>query len=174
MPRLTRVRIELSAAGLIVANEGAPFTRDGVASLKLANFSPKRTRKRQMVGNKGLGFRAVLNWTRTPLVLSEGLALAFSAAAAHDRQQRLARTSEKLRTLIAEEQKTSGVLIVPLLTFSGFRENGEVGHFFVVPDGATLPVPILGEDTAEGGHPLGSHQGDGSQDWKKSRDPRAD
>jgi len=121
-----RVRIELSAAGLIVANEGAPFTRDGVASLKLANFSPKRTRKRQMVGNKGLGFRAVLNWTRTPLVLSEGLALAFSAAAAHYRQQRLARTSEKLRTLIAEEQKTSGVLIVPLLTFPGFRENGEV------------------------------------------------
>lgn len=68
------MRIELSTARLIVANEGAPFIRDGVASLKLANFRPKRTRKRQMVGNKGLGFRAVLNWTRTPLVLSDGLA----------------------------------------------------------------------------------------------------
>jgi len=121
-----RVRIELSAAGLIVANEGAPFTRDGVASLKLANFSPKRTRKRQMVGNKGLGFRAVLNWTRTPLVLSDGLALAFSAAAAQDRQQRLAGTSEKLRALIAEEQKSAGALIVPLLAFPGFRPDGEV------------------------------------------------
>src|SRR5438045_2494044 len=31
-----RVRIELSRTGLLIANEGAPFTRKGVTSLKLA------------------------------------------------------------------------------------------------------------------------------------------
>ena len=121
-----RVRIEFSTDGLIVANEGAPFKRDGVASLKLAHFSPKRTGKRQMVGNKGLGFRAVLNWTRTPLVLSEGLALAFSTAAAHACQQTLASRSEELRALIVEEQKMAGELIVPRLAFPGFRSDGEL------------------------------------------------
>ena len=68
-----RVSIEVLPIGLLIANEGAAFTTDGVASLKLANLSPKRSRQRQTIGNKGLGFRAVLNWTRTPIVLSGGL-----------------------------------------------------------------------------------------------------
>src|SRR5439155_20609391 len=115
-----RVRIELSSSGLVIANEGAPFTTEGVASLQLANFSPKRKRKRQTVGSKGLGFRAVLNWTRTPLVFSEALALGFSARAALNRQQRLAAQNERLRTLIETEQENLGSLVVPLLAFPDF------------------------------------------------------
>jgi hypothetical protein len=115
-----RVRIELSRSGLLVANEGVPFTREGVASLKLANFSPKRSRKRQTIGSKGLGFRAVLNWSRTPSIFSDSLALRFSAAAAEKRQEQLAARSTPLRRLIAEEQETAGSLIVPLLAFPDF------------------------------------------------------
>ncbi len=118
-----RVRIELLADGLIVANEGAPFTRDGVASLRLANISPKRGRKRQTIGSKGLGFRAVLNWSKTPTIISDSLALRFSAAAAEKRQHQLEASSTALRRLIAEEQSTAGSLIVPLLAFPDFGSS---------------------------------------------------
>ena len=65
--QLGRVRIELHPEGLLVANTGQPFSRDGVDSLRLAHLSPKRARRAQLVGHKGLGFRAVLNWARFPL-----------------------------------------------------------------------------------------------------------
>jgi hypothetical protein len=122
-----RVRVELSSVGLVIANEGAPFTTEGVASLQLANFSPKRNRKRQTVGSKGLGFRAVLNWTRTPLVFSDALVLGFSTTTALNRQQKLAAQDERLRTLIQAEQENLGSLVVPLLAFPDFHRNGESG-----------------------------------------------
>ena len=120
-----RVHIELLPIGLLIANEGAGFTTAGVDSLRLANLSPKRSRQRQTIGNKGLGFRAVLNWTRKPIVLSGGLSLAFSTTASESCQRKLA-DIETLRVLISSEQQTSGRLIVPLLAFPGFTADGDL------------------------------------------------
>jgi len=51
----SRVLIELTERGLIVANTGAPFTTGGVKSLRMPNFSPK-TGRVQLIGNKVLDF----------------------------------------------------------------------------------------------------------------------
>src|SRR5690606_33927729 len=45
---------------LRIANNGTPFDISGVQSLMLAYKSSKN--KRHYIGNKGLGFRSVLNW----------------------------------------------------------------------------------------------------------------
>jgi hypothetical protein len=45
---------------LITANTGAPFSKAGVPSFRFPHTSPKSGENPQMVGNKGLGFRAVL------------------------------------------------------------------------------------------------------------------
>lgn len=63
--------------GLCFANKGNPFTREGVESLTLPGLSPKEDPQRY-IGNKGIGFRSILNWTKTPIVLSANLRLAFS------------------------------------------------------------------------------------------------
>ena len=71
-----RVVIELRPEGLIVANTGSAFSVGGVASLQTAHLSPKRRNRRQFIGNKGLGFRSILNSTKNYMVAgSEPLTL---------------------------------------------------------------------------------------------------
>jgi hypothetical protein len=120
------VRFELLPAGLIAANTGAPFSQAGVASLRLPHTSPKPGEGPQMVGNKGLGFRAVLNWTRFPIVLSADLAIVFSARVAKQKQEELARRSEELAECIKRQQALSGELVVPLLAFAGFSHGADL------------------------------------------------
>jgi hypothetical protein len=63
-----RVRIEVGAAGLVVANTGHPFRTGGIESLMTPNASDKPGRKVALIGAKGLGFRSLLNWSREPVI----------------------------------------------------------------------------------------------------------
>src|SRR5436190_12396166 len=83
-----KVRIELSEAGLIVANTGERFQPEGVTSLMLAHLSPK-PRNTLVIGNKGLGFRAVLNWSNRPMILSGALRLGFAPEFARAQEARI-------------------------------------------------------------------------------------
>ena len=82
-----------------------------------------------MIGNKGLGFRAVFNWTSFPLILSGELAIVFSMQVAEEIQGKLALLSEELRVCIEREKELSGDRVVPLLAFPGFSPNGDLSHF---------------------------------------------
>lgn len=73
-----RVLIDVKRTGLFVANTGQPFRPSGASSLMTAHLSDKPQRKRGLIGAKGLGFRAILNWSREPLISSGALELAFS------------------------------------------------------------------------------------------------
>ena len=123
------VHFELLPAGLIAANTGAPFSQAGVESLRLPHTSPKPGEGPQMVGNKGLGFRAVLNWTRFPIILSANLAIVFSARVAKQKQADLAGTNEELANCIKRQQARSGDLVVPLLAFPGFSADGDLTSY---------------------------------------------
>ena len=123
------VRFELLPSGLIAANTGAPFSKAGVASLCLPHTSPKPAEGPQMVGNKGLGFRAVLNWTRFPIILSADLAIVFSARVAKQKQAELVSLSEELARCIERQKSFSGELVVPLLAFPGFCPDGNLNTF---------------------------------------------
>lgn len=72
-----RVRILLGDQGLCVGNTGAVFNKRGVKSLVVSDNSPKREAGHAFIGNRGLGFRSILNWTESPFVLSGHLRLAF-------------------------------------------------------------------------------------------------
>ncbi len=123
------VHFELLPAGLIAANTGAPFSQAGVASLRLPHTSPKPGEGPQMVGNKGLGFRAVLNWTRFPIILSADLAIVFSARVAKQKQADLVGMNEELASCIKRQQALSGNLVVPLLAFPGFSDDGNLTSY---------------------------------------------
>lgn len=72
------VNIELNSdtCKLIIENEGEPFTLAGYRSLMISHLSTKR--KKKYIGNKGLGFRSVLNWSRKILISSGGCNVIFS------------------------------------------------------------------------------------------------
>ena len=129
-----RVHIELSETALIVANTGTPFPQKGFDSLQFPHLSPKRA-SRRFVGNKGLGFRAILNWTRCPCVLSGNMAVAFSEDITRAKQEILRNHSKELSEIIDdEERRLGGSLVIPLLLFPGFRAGGDLSELLTEPE----------------------------------------
>ncbi len=66
-----------------IYNSGTPFLVEGIRSLMIANVSPKKKKAfykdTGYIGNKGLGFRSVLNWSTNIKILSNnGLAVQFN------------------------------------------------------------------------------------------------
>ena len=122
-----RVVIELLPEGLVIANSGAAFSIGGVLSLENAYLSPKRHKRRQFIGNKGLGFRSVLNWTRAPLILSGSLRLAYNQDVSQQKLNELLEGSPELAGLVQEEAGESDALVIPVLPFPGYRKDGNIG-----------------------------------------------
>lgn len=118
-----KVKLVLSQDGLIIANTGKPFTIGGVQSLRISDLSPKRNKK-YLIGNKGLGFRAVLNWSRKPLILSGALSLTYSAQKNADIFKTLKSRDPFLKRRIEEEQNRDDEIILPALAFPAFINNG--------------------------------------------------
>ncbi|OBJ53411.1 DEAD/DEAH box helicase [Mycobacterium sp. 1423905.2] len=99
----TRGRVELVLQGgsLYCANEGAPFTRNGLEAVCHAYLSDKRG---DDMGRFGLGFKSVLGVTDAPLVLSRSISFSFDAE-----QSRRALTS------VAPKTTKYPVLRLPIL-----------------------------------------------------------
>ena len=72
-----KVLIEFFDNKFSISNTGNSFSFKGVKSLLRAYSSPKKIRK-NTIGNKGLGFRSVLNWANTISVITKDFALEFS------------------------------------------------------------------------------------------------
>lgn len=119
-----RVLFELSPDGLIVANTGRVFSTGGVKSLQTSHLSPKRRQRKRLIGSKGLGFRAVLNWTKTPIVASGALRLAYSMRYTADAQKRLFSANSELARKVREEEAAENALVMPLLPLPLYTEDG--------------------------------------------------
>tara|TARA_R110001583_G_scaffold18601_1_gene73828 strand:+ start:20314 stop:24513 length:4200 start_codon:yes stop_codon:yes gene_type:complete len=125
-----RVVIELLPEGIVIANNGNAFSIGGVKSLQNAHLSPKRLRERQYIGCKGLGFRAILNWTNSPIILSGALALAYTEKVCKQKLETLKKQSVKLSLLVDKEQADSSLTILPTLPFPGFSKTNDLDVFF--------------------------------------------
>ncbi len=71
------VSIVLKDNILIISNNGSVFTFDGFISLMYSNLSPKHN-KNEYIGNKGTGFRSILNWADRVRIYSGDLSVEFS------------------------------------------------------------------------------------------------
>ena len=69
------VYIEYKDNCLMVTNTGTAFDRDGIKAIVQGNNSPKSGK---YIGNKGTGFRSVLNWAESVEVISGPFSLRFS------------------------------------------------------------------------------------------------
>jgi len=68
--------LEISNKG----NKCNPFSIEGIQSLMLPNFSPKKRdiNRRNYIGNKGLGFRSIINWSEQVTIYTNNLKIDFS------------------------------------------------------------------------------------------------
>ncbi|WP_373415073.1 DUF3883 domain-containing protein [Ensifer aridi] len=109
-----KVRIEVNKHGLCVANTGQPFRPGGVRSLMTSHTSDKPGRQATLIGAKGLGFRALLNWSSEPFITSGALEIGFSRSFAEKHVEELAVESGTIRKLLGRsDQKPVPVLAFP-------------------------------------------------------------
>lgn len=74
---LVKINLDKEKETLIISNTGSPFSIKGYESLSIANLSSK-TSKQNYIGNKGLGFRSIINWSNSIKVLSNSICVEFS------------------------------------------------------------------------------------------------
>lgn len=98
-----RAKIILQNNKLLVANTGAPFSDVGVEAICNLDRSPKKDR-RITIGNKGIGFKSVLTWTKKPSIHSTTYAFTY------DREKSAREISQALN----EEYQTKHVPLMRL------------------------------------------------------------
>lgn len=77
--RRSQIMLDKSKGRLLFRNMGVPFSVPGVRSIMYPDVSPKRIGKISTIGNKGLGFRSLLNWSPKEIIIrSNGTELTFS------------------------------------------------------------------------------------------------
>ncbi|MFC5051071.1 sacsin N-terminal ATP-binding-like domain-containing protein [Rubritalea spongiae] len=123
-----RVRICLLDHGLLIANTGVPFSKGGIKSLQTANLSPKKRESGVRVGEKGLGFRSILNWSRTPIINSGSLRLVFDPTHSEKVLHKMMGKSGSLAEAVNKERGDTTDVVCPLLAFPAYSDTQNIEH----------------------------------------------
>lgn len=112
-----KVLIELNTGNrtISISNRGKAFDESGYSSLFVDNLSPKMNKK-QFIGNKGLGFRSILNWADQIKVISNDIALIYSEDSAKRKFDELFDITAK-ETLWTKYSNKKEVALIPILAF---------------------------------------------------------
>lgn len=90
------VRISFIDNVLTVSNNGSSFSEDGIDSLMYSNMSSK-AQKKDVIGNKGTGFRAILGWADEIRISSGELSIRFSDSYAQSMLSEILRNSKYIK-----------------------------------------------------------------------------
>ena len=94
---------------LTVSNKGEAFSVGGIKSLMLANLSTKT--KITYIGNKGLGFRSILNWAEFINIYTNECRISFSETIVKDVFENKLNLSEEDINILREERNLSEAAI---------------------------------------------------------------
>jgi len=111
-----KLLIKLTEHALFVANTGIPFSPEGIKSLMVSDNSPKQLLRTRCIGYKGLGFRSVLGWASTIIIISGKLSIGFNEKFAIEWLQNLRKESSKVDSKV-KKFEDSGILN-PIATLS--------------------------------------------------------
>jgi hypothetical protein len=128
------VLIRLEDNRLVVANNGSPFSREGILSLMYSDTSPKIKRKKK-IGYKGLGFRAILNWSESIGIKSGAFSLEFSKPNAVAFLEKLLEKNSNLKDAIRETSTTEypiATLAVPSWKDIQSKEPNDYETYIVI------------------------------------------
>lgn len=104
------VLIEFKNNILIISNTGTFFDRDGIKAIVQGNNSPKSGK---YIGNKGTGFRSVLNWADEIRIYSGEFNVRFSKEFANEKFQKIKSERQIKRQLLRNPDLYIPMLAVP-------------------------------------------------------------
>lgn len=109
------IKLDQKAQTISISNNGnSPFSKKGYRSLFIANLSSK-TSKRKFIGNKGLGFRSIINWSNAIEIQSNNLSLKYN-------EENRLKTFDSLfdketqEQIIKEEELKKSIIPIPFLS----------------------------------------------------------
>ena len=111
------VLFEYKSGKLRVSNYGAPFDIKSITSLSQGNNSTKD--KGEFIGNKGIGFRALLNWCDDIKIYSGDYSVRFSAQTANKYLEELKKQNDKVR----ESCEKNPTLCIPMLSTPEWEDD---------------------------------------------------
>lgn len=107
-------------------NDGVSFSLEGITSIMIANNSSKVTSS--YIGNKGLGFRSILNWAYSISICSAGLQIDFSRQVLEDYlRSDLQCLNSRLDTIREKRNFSSNCIPIPILGLPRVSEKSCVG-----------------------------------------------
>ena len=115
------VKIEYTGNILRVSNTGTLFDKDGIKSIVEGNNSTKTGGG--YIGNKGTGFRSVLNWAERVRISSGNINIEFSEKHASDVLNTI-----KNEPQIAKQLKKRPDLYIPMLALPEVRDEREINN----------------------------------------------
>ncbi|MFD1162054.1 sacsin N-terminal ATP-binding-like domain-containing protein [Hwangdonia seohaensis] len=71
------IKLDKDANTITISNNGAPFSEKGYKSLFMP-FRSSKISKKEHIGNKGLGFRSIINWSDQIEIQSNNLSLVYN------------------------------------------------------------------------------------------------
>lgn len=98
-----------------IYNTGTVFDKEGIKAIVQGNNSPKDGK---YIGNKGTGFRSILNWAKSVKILSGGFNVLFSKQIAVDFFESIKKYEQ-----IIKQMKKNKNLYVPMLAVPKTIEN---------------------------------------------------
>lgn len=112
----TKVTITLNEDDktISISNNGeTSFSEKGYRSLFIANLSSKTTRK--YIGNKGLGFRSIINWSKSIEIQSNNLSLLYSTKNTRANYEKLFAINDR-QNIAKEENLEENTIPMPFLS----------------------------------------------------------
>lgn len=111
---------------LTISNKGEAFTKEGYRSLMIQNLSSKL--KKSYIGNKGLGFRSIINWSDSITIISNGTTVEFSEEKRKQEFYNLFNKNERLE-ILNEFSFSKNVNPLPFLAIPMVRESSNNSDF---------------------------------------------
>lgn len=106
----SKVLIKVHDNILSICNKGKSFDFDGYSSLLISNNSPK-VNDSSLKGNKGLGFRSVINWAEIIVIKSANIKMTFSKEIAKNEFKKLL-SNQSVKDYYDSGNKKEGMAIL--------------------------------------------------------------
>ncbi len=120
------IKLDTQNKTLKISNTGEqPFSDTGIKSIMIAHRSPKNSN--QYIGNKGLGFRSIINWADEITIHSNDIKLSFSQELTRKYYKELIPTKEQRQKIkqennLSQDEIPMAILAIPKIEEKIIRE----------------------------------------------------
>lgn len=139
------IKLDIEANTITISNNGTPFSEKGYKSLFMP-FRSSKISKKDYIGNKGLGFRSIINWSNEIEIQSNNISLTYN----QESRKNFFHTyydEEKRKAILKDEGLIDTAIPVPFLAIPKLKaiESGDYVTSIIITYLPTFYKSILNQ-----------------------------